>query len=202
MKKTLIAALLLTACTSAFATTKNTYDYVDLAYTSVDIKEVDSTYTGLGIEGSKLLTDNIYVAGQYFSVEDADSAPGIVYDLNLSLLSVSFGYRTEISNATDVYAQAGYARQKIENDFAFNNQLVSESDSVSGYQLKAGLKHSFGNFQGGLFIERMDGSDDVESTTYLGVDGRYAFTDSFHGVVGYSKDSDISIFKLGVSYAY
>lgn len=202
MKKTLIAALLLTACTSAFATTKNTYDYVDLAYTSVDIKEVDSTYTGLGIEGSKLLTDNIYVAGQYFSVEDADSAPGIVYDLNLSLLSVAVGYRAEISNATDVYAQAGYARQKIENDFAFNNQLVSESDSVSGYQLKAGLKHSFGNFQGGLFIERMDGSDDVESTTYLGVDGRYAFTDSFHGVVGYSKDSDISIFKLGVSYAY
>lgn len=202
MKKTLIAALLMTACSSAFADTKNTYDYVDLAYTNVDIKEADASYTGLGLDASKLLTDNIYVAGQYFSVEDADTTQGVVYDLNLSLLSVAVGYRTEIGASTDAYAQAGYARQKIENDFAFGNQLVSESDSVSGYQLKAGLKHKFGDFEGGVFVERLDGSDDVESTTYLGVDGRYAFTDSFHGVVGYSKESDISIFKFGVSYAF
>jgi hypothetical protein len=202
MKKTLIAALLMTACTSAFASNKNTYDYVDLAYTSVDIKEVDVTYTGVGIDASKLLTENVYVTGQYFSVEDSDTEPGVVYDLNLSLLNVAVGYRSEISAATDVYAQVGYARQKFENDFAFNNQFVTESDSVSGYQVKAGLKHSFGDFEGGLFVERLDGSDDIESTTYIGVDGRYAFTERFHGVVGYSKDSDISIFKLGVSYAF
>ena len=202
MKKLVLAVALSVACTSVMANTKNTYDYVDLAYTSVDMKEVDLTFTGVGIDASKLVTDNVYVSGSWFSVENSDTFPGAVYDLNLSYLAVAVGYRQEIAASTDFYAQAGYARQKTDEKIAFNNQLVSESDSTSGYQLKAGLKHSFGNFEGGVFVERMDGSDDVESTTYLGVDGRYAFTDDFHGVVGYSKDSDVGIFKLGVSYAY
>ena len=202
MKKLLLAAALTAACSSVLANTKNTYDNVDLAHTSVDIKEADLTFTGLGIDASKLVTENVYVAGSWFRVENADSFPGVVYDLNLSSLIVAVGYRQEITASTDVYAQLGYARQKTDNKIALNNKLVSESESASGYQLKAGLKHSFGNFQGGVYIERMDGSGDVESTTYLGLDGRYAFTDSFHGVVGYSKDSDVSIFKLGVSYAY
>ncbi len=70
MKKLVLAVAMSVACTSVMANTKNTYDYVDLAYTSVDMKEVDLTFTGVGIDASKLVTDNVYVSGSWFSVEN------------------------------------------------------------------------------------------------------------------------------------
>ncbi|HAT41043.1 MAG TPA: hypothetical protein DCS87_04860 [Rheinheimera sp.] len=202
MKKLLLAAVLSSVCSVALAETKNTYDYVNLTYNSFDVNEADSKYTGLGLEGSKLLTENVFVTANWFSVEDADTVPGAVYDFNIDQLGVAVGYRHALNAQTDLYAQLGYVRQEMSADIAYNNQLVSDSETETGYQLKAGVKRSFGKFEGGVFLERLDAGGDADATTSIGLDGRYAFTDQFHGVVGYAKDSDVAQFKLGVSYAF
>lgn len=202
MKKTLLAVVLASVCCAASADVNNTYNFVDVGYAGVKVDDLDTTFSGLVIEASKLLTDNVFVTGQLAQVEDSGVNSGDMYDWDIDLLKVSIGYRYGIAAATDVYGQVGYARQKDSVDAVLDNELYSFSDTGDGYLVKVGLKHSFGRFEGGLFAEHSDFGSDYDSSTFFGVDGRLKFTDHFHGAVSYLVDSDVSQYKIAVSYAF
>lgn len=204
MKKTLLAVVLATVCGVASANVKNTYDFIDVGYAGVkvDDADIDVTFSGLVLEASKLITENVFVTGQLAKVEDSGVDSGVTYDWDVNLLKVSVGYRFGIAPATDLYGQVGYARQKDTINAAFSGQRISESETGDGYLVKVGLKHSFGRFEGGLFAERSDFGGDYEASTFVGVDGRVKFTDRFHGVVSYAKDSDVAQYKIAASYAF
>ncbi|GGW52689.1 outer membrane beta-barrel protein [Alishewanella tabrizica] len=203
MKKTILATLLLSICGLASADVKNTYDFVDVGYTGVTYDEVDLTLNGFVIEASKLISENAFVTGQWSSVDDSGIETGLAYDINIDQFRLSIGYRHGIAPSTDLYGQLGYVREKYNENLEFQGIPYSESDSNDGYLLKVGLKHSFGRFEGGIFAEHLDGGgSEVDATTLIGVDARIKFTNRFHGVASYAKESDIAIYKIGVSYAF
>lgn len=202
MKKTLLAVVLASLCGFANANDKITYDFVDAGYAAFKASDENVTFSGFVIEGSKLLSENVFVAGQWASVEDSFVLFNVPVNVDINQVKLSIGYRYGMAPATDMYGQFGYARQKLEASGSLNGMNTSESDSEDGFLVKLGLKHSFGRFEGGLFVERIDLGGDFEASTLVGVDGRLKFTENFHGVVSYAKDSDLAEYKIAASYAF
>lgn len=202
MKKTLLAVLLAGMCGYASANAQPTYDYVDVGYAGLKSSDDDTTFTGFLVEGSKLVSDNVFVTGQWASVEESFVVFNVPVDADVTQIKLAVGYRYSVAPSTDVYGQLGYARQKLKVSASSGGVSASESESDDGYLAKLGVKHSFGRVEAGVFVERIDLGGDYEAENYIGIDGRVKFTDKFHGVVSYAKDSDVSQYKIGVSYAF
>lgn len=202
MKKTLLAVVLTSVCGFVSANETITYDFVDAGYAAFKSSDDDVTFSGFVVEGSKLLTENVFVTGQWASVEEDIVLFNVPVNVDTNQVKLSVGYRYGLASATDVYGQLGYARQKNDYSASIDGVSASDSDSEDGFLVKLGLKHSFGMFEGGIFAERIDLGGDYEAATFFGVDGRLKITEQFHGVLSYAKDSDVSEYKIGVSYAF
>ena len=112
-KKSIIAsALLLPAMAwaqdSSSKTNGLTYNYVGIGYANIMI---DTTYRatlhGTSIEGSKLVTENFYVFGNYFSTStDTIKFNGNTLDISVDFkqYQLSAGYRRALQPGTDVIA--------------------------------------------------------------------------------------------------
>jgi len=202
MKKLAIAVLLASASTVAVAKPATTYDNVALSYVNWKFDDVDLTLKGFAFDGTKLMTENLYVNTQIIVVGDQESAFGSTYDLDTRELKISLGYNLSLAEQTDAYVQFGLVRQSVKTETRSNNYREFDTESDSGTSILVGVKHNFGKFEGGVFAERLNGGGDDETSNIYGVDGRYKFTDNFHAVAQYGKESDFNYYKVGVSYAF
>ncbi|MCB5226439.1 MAG: porin family protein [Paraglaciecola sp.] len=202
MKFTFLA-MALAGFSSVAAAQTNTFDFINATYVNLKVDDIDLNATGAGLEASKLLTDNIYLHGSYFSVSDSDSDDGFSAKLTADEIKLSVGYRYTLGENTDWYAQVGYISQEI--DLAISSAAINfrESGSADGFLLKTGLKHSWDMFEGGVYVEHADLSgDDDGGSTYFGVDGRFKFNEKFHLVASFATGSDEDYIKFGLSYAF
>lgn len=202
MKKTLLAFLLAGVSGFTSANAAPTYNYVDFGYAGFKSSDEDMTFSGFVVEGSKLLNESVFVMGQWANVEESFAVMNVPVDADITQVKLAVGYRYSVAPSTDVYGQVGYARQKFKVSASSGGVSASESESEDGYLAKLGLKHSFGRVEAGIFVERIDLGGDYEASTFVGVDGRVKFTDRFHGVVSYAKDSDVAEYKIAASYAF
>lgn len=202
MKKTLLAVVLASVCSLANANVKNTFDFVDAGYAAFKVDDANVTFSGFAIDGSKLLNENIFVTGQWASVNDTVIMFNVPVKVDITQFKAAVGYRHSIGNGTDAYGQVGYASQKLKSSASLNGVSASDSESADGYLAKLGLKHNFGRFEGGAFVERIDLGSDFDASTFVGVDGRFKFTDNFHAVASFAKDADVAEYKVGLSYAF
>ena len=198
-KKSIIAsALLLPAMAwaqdSSSKTNGLTYNYVGIGYSNI---MVDTTYRatlhGTSIEGSKLVTENFYVFGNYFSTStDQVKFLGntLEIDVNFRQYQLSAGYRRALQPGTDVIASIGAVNA--------STRLNSGSSTEGNiYPVSVGIKRkltdSIEAAASGIIV-----SGDFASVVNL----QYKFSD-LYAIGGYFRhDPNSTIYALNVRYLF
>ena len=198
-KKSIIAsALLLPAMAwaqdSSSKTNGLTYNYVGIGYANIMI---DTTYRatlhGTSIEGSKLVTENFYVFGNYFSTStDTIKFNGNTLDISVDFkqYQLSAGYRRALQPGTDVIASVS----AVNGSSRFNSGASTEANI---YPVSIGVKRRLTeNFEGtasGVIV-----SGDFASVVNL----QYKFSD-LYAIGGYFRhDPNSTIYALNVRYLF
>ncbi len=202
MKKLTLAVLLATVSSVASATPATTFDNVALSYVSWTFDNIHFSLKGKAFDGTALITDHLYANAQIISVSESDTSSGPIQDIDVKEQKLSLGYRFELGAQTDAYAQFGLVRQSVDSEALYDDIIENSSESDNGTSILVGVKHNFGQFEGGVFAERLNGGGDDETSNIYGVDGRYKFTNHFHAVAQYGIESDFNYYKVGVSYAF
>ena len=198
-KKSIIAsALLLPAMAwaqdSSSKTNGLTYNYVGIGYANIMI---DTTYRatlhGTSIEGSKLVNENFYVFGNYFSTStDQVKFLGntLEIDVNFRQYQLSAGYRRALQPGTDVIASIGAVNA--------STRLNSGSSTEGNiYPVSVGIKRkltdSIEAAASGIIV-----SGDFASVVNL----QYKFSD-LYAIGGYFRhDPNSTIYALNVRYLF
>lgn len=192
MKKVVLASVLLLSMGTAQAADSLRWDSASLSYQSVDLD--GDKLTGFGISGTKLVSDNVFLAGQYASVSDDITVFNSKVNLDFNTLSVGLGYRHAISNTTDLFGIVSY--QDIEAEASFQGNSASESED--GYGLEAGVRSLItSQLELSASLSYVDIAE--ESETGYNVSARYHFTEQFAAGVGYSKFDDMDTLSLSAT---
>ena len=198
-KKTLIsAALLLPAMAwaqdSSGKTNGLTYNYVGIGYANIMI---DTTYRatlhGTSIEGSKLIEENFYLFGNYFSTStDQIKFLGNTLDIDVDFrqYQLSAGYRRALQPGTDVIASVS-----VVNAATRVNSGASTEASI--YPVSIGVKRRLTeNFEGtasGIVV-----AGKLAAVVNL----QYKFSD-LYAIGGYFRqDENSNIYALNVRYLF
>jgi len=185
MKKHIVAvALATTALAPVAAVAGPGYDYVEVAYVSINLDN-GPTLDGFGIGGSFSINEQFHVVGQY---GNASKSP-----LTLTETAVGLGYRLGMSDTTDFVVRAGWVqgRVKITN-------LGSASDN--GWFAQAGFRSMLSNqFELNGFVTHADASG---SETSLDLGGVYHFNQQFGATLGVSFSDDATVWTVGGRFSF
>ncbi len=198
-KKSIIAAALLLpamawAQDSSANTNGLTYNYVGIGYANIMI---DTTYRatlhGTSIEGSKLVTENFYVFGNYFSTStDTIKFNGNTLDISVDYkqYQLSAGYRRALQPGTDLIASVS----AVNGSRRFNSGASTEANI---YPVSVGVKRkltdSIEASASGIIV-----SGDFASVVNL----QYKFSD-LYAIGGYFRhDPNSTIYALNVRYLF
>jgi hypothetical protein len=198
-KKTLISAALLFpamawAQDSSGKTNGLTYNYVGIGYANIMI---DTTYRatlhGTSIEGSKLIEENFYLFGNYFSTAtDQIKFLGnrLDVDVDFRQYQLSAGYRRPIQPGTDVIASVS-----VVNGATRVNSGASTEASI--YPVSVGVKRRLTeNFEG--TASGVVAAGKLAAVVNL----QYKFSD-LYAIGGYFRqDENSTIYALNVRYLF
>ena len=198
-KKSIIAsALLLPAMVwaqdSSSKTNGLTYNYVGIGYANIMI---DTTYRatlhGTSIEGSKLVTENFYVFGNYFSTStDTIKFNGNTLDISVDFkqYQLSAGYRRALQPGTDVIASVSAVNGSTRVNSGSNTEANIYPVSIG---VKRRLTENFEGTASGVIV-----SGDFASVVNL----QYKFSD-LYAIGGYFRhDPNSTIYALNVRYLF
>ena len=198
-KKSIIAsALLLPAMAwaqdSSNKTNGLTYNYVGIGYANIMI---DTTYRatlhGTSIEGSKLVTENFYVFGNYFSTStDTIKFNGNTLDISVDFkqYQLSAGYRRALQPGTDVIASVSAVNGSTRVNSGSNTEANIYPVSIG---VKRRLTENFEGTASGVIV-----SGDFASVVNL----QYKFSD-LYAIGGYFRhDPNSTIYALNVRYLF
>ena len=198
-KKSIIAsALLLPAMAwaqdSSSKTNGLTYNYVGIGYANIMI---DTTYRatlhGTSIEGSKLVTENFYVFGNYFSTStDTIKFNGNSLDISVDFkqYQLSAGYRRALQPGTDVIASVSAVNGSTRVNSGSNTEANIYPVSIG---VKRRLTENFEGTASGVIV-----SGDFASVVNL----QYKFSD-LYAIGGYFRhDPNSTIYALNVRYLF
>ena len=195
MKFKLITAVVAAAFAGGVAAKDVSYNNASIgwAQSTVDVgggSDVDSD----GISGglSFDLADNWYL--KLDATRQNGEESGV--DLDMDLTTVNFGFNTAVSANADFIAELGYARSDVEA--SIGGFSASEDDSAANAVL--GFRGmATDNFEWGASVQHMDFDD---SLTFLNLEGRYFFTDTFSiGLEGKFED-DVNIYALEARFDF
>ncbi len=198
-KKSIIAAALLLpamawAQDSSSKTNGLTYNYVGIGYANIMI---DTTYRatlhGTSIEGSKLVTENFYVFGNYFSTStDTIKFNGNTLDISVDFkqYQLSAGYRRALQPGTDVIASVSAVNGSTRVNSGSNTEANIYPVSIG---VKRRLTENFEGTASGVIV-----SGDFASVVNL----QYKFSD-LYAIGGYFRhDPNSTIYALNVRYLF
>ena len=198
-KKSIIAAALLLpamawAQDSSSKTNGLTYNYVGIGYANIMI---DTTYRatlhGTSIEGSKLVNENFYVFGNYFSTStDTIKFNGNTLDISVDFkqYQLSAGYRRALQPGTDVIASVSAVNGSTRVNSGSNTEANIYPVSIG---VKRRLTENFEGTASGVIV-----SGDFASVVNL----QYKFSDLF-AIGGYFRhDPNSTIYALNVRYLF
>jgi hypothetical protein len=198
-KKSIIAAALLLpamawAQDSSANTNGLTYNYVGIGYANIMI---DTTYRatlhGTSIEGSKLVTENFYVFGNYFSTStDTIKFNGNTLDISVDYkqYQLSAGYRRALQPGTDLIASVSAVNGSTRVNSGANTEANIYPVSVG---VKRKLTDSIEASASGIIV-----SGDFASVVNL----QYKFSD-LYAIGGYFRhDPNSTIYALNVRYLF
>lgn len=195
MKFKLITAVVAATFASGVAAKDVSYNNASIGWSesSFDVDggsdvDLDGISGGLSFD----LADNWYLKLDAVRQSGEDSG----FDLDMDLATVNFGFNTAVSSNTDFIAELGYAHSDVE--VSFGGISSSEDDSAANAVL--GFRGmATDNFEWGASVQHMDFDD---SLTFLNLEGRYFFTDTFSiGLEGKFED-DVNIYALEARFDF
>lgn len=198
MNKKILASSLLSASllTSniAFAETAPNWDFIQASYVSMDIDEIDELdFTGFDISGSKLVSDNIFIAANYSALSDDYSSVSVDTDT----YGIGIGYRYGLNSTTDALAILSVEGVSVKASFEGSSEKVDDT----GFGLTAGIR-SMVTEQVELTGTVKYVNIDSESDTAFSVNAFYHFNSQFSIGAGYSISSDLSGYNLSARYSF
>jgi len=183
MNKTIIASAVLSLLSFGAMADNPSFDNVEIGYTEFDFEDgIDIDIDGFEIKGSKELSDNFYLAGDFTRL----SENGI--DIDLTTFGV--GYKNDFSNTSTFFSEIDYAR--IDADGGLDED---------GYEVTIGIRSMLSQeLEVKVAAEYLD--IDGGDTTSLIVGGAYNFTKKLAAYADYSYESDLSSYAVGLRYSF
>ncbi len=192
MTKKLITLLVAAAFTGSVSANDLSYDNFTIGYNQVDLDGTSFDLDGFNVGASFSLSPDWYV--KLDTLRSSGDESGV--DVDFDLTTVNFGYHMTMSNGVDFIAELGY----VGADAEFSTQFGSESSDDSGANLVLGFRGlATDNFEWGLNVQYADLD---ESATFINLEGRYYFTDSFSLGVRGSFESDINIYGINARFDF
>lgn len=193
----LFAVGLLGIAGAAQATDLN-YNYVQVVYSVVDIDDFNEDINSVGIDGSFLVTDTVYLFAGYADGEtDRFSVFGTSGRLGLESYTAGVGYRYELAPQTDLNFSAAWERQKVEGRSGFS---FAGSESENGYSVAVGMRHLVTRqFEIGADVTYIDVADD---DTILTFGALWHITDLVAVGGSYSLGSDADAIAGGIRFKF
>ncbi|NDW22108.1 outer membrane beta-barrel protein [Alteromonas hispanica] len=190
MKKLILAAALSAISAGSFAAAP-AWDFVQGSYVMTDFDDSDFEYEpdGFAISASKLVTDRVFVTGDYS--QQNDDIFGLEVDLDM--LTLGLGYRYALSNQTDLFGIVSYEDIEVSG--------VGESDGEDGYGLTAGARSMvMDNVELRGAVKYIDSDSGSDTSIIIGAD--YFFSPAFAVGVGYEASDDLNTFALNARYNF
>jgi hypothetical protein len=183
-KISLAGALLGFVALPAMAETP-TFNFVQVGY--VSNLSGSSDYDGFEIKGNLEISDTLYMnAG--FTKTNASVSFG---DLDIDVITLGLGYKTNISAVSTLFAEADYL--VVDNDF---NGFGSDN----GYQVGFGIRSYV---LGSVELKAAAYYRDINSSdTFLQVGAAYDFTEAAGVYLDIESDFDDTGFGIGLRFSF
>ena len=179
-KKLLASAILSILSFGALAETPS-FDNVEIGYSNFD-PDGSADLSGYEIKGSKMISDNFYIAGDYTDV----SKSGVSIDLT----TFGLGYKIDFSDSSTFFTELDYARW--DTNFGIDE---------NGYELTVGVRSMLTQrFELKAVIEYLDIDNENETSLVLG--GAYNLSNDVAFYADYKYDSDFSRYGVGLRYNF
>lgn len=190
MNKLVVGSVLFLAMASAQAVASPRWNNATLSYQSVDLD--GDKLTGFGLSGTKLLNANVFINGGFNNA----AGEGYSLDLDYGTKSLGLGFRSELSQQTDLYGLLSYEYVKLEG----SNGWYSQSASEDGFGLAVGVRSMMTDkLELNAGFKFMDIAE--ESDTALVFGAMYDFGKAFSAGVSYARADDTrTITVSGVYY--
>ena len=159
------------------------YNNIEVGYDTFVLNDYKYTWTGYGLGGNFLITENIYATANYSSLTPETSA-GLD---NATMTYVGAGYRLPIASSVDLFT-----------DLSYVSRTIGTTDT--GYRVTIGAKSKIAS---ALELTGAYSYIDVGSTTYNAFTGglKLNVTDSFYGYGKYTSmtgSQSVKNYSLGV----
>jgi hypothetical protein len=166
------------------------WNFVEGSIERLDIDDTDEiTPLGFGLKGSYLLTDNIFIDGQYsFLTDDVDGV-----DFDLTNLDLNIGYRFGLTRTTDIYGSIG--RRSI--DVEVDNFDADDDGTVYKVGTRARLTNDI-EVDASFAHERFGDFSDNR----LSLSGHYYLNEQLALGAGVSSNDDGEQLSLSVRYSF
>ncbi|MDX5407147.1 MAG: TonB-dependent receptor [Chromatiaceae bacterium] len=188
------------AFTTEAATSDISWNYVGAGYAKANIKNIagnDIDLNGYQLNGSYLLSDNVYLHASYYDVSGdlplLDDIMGLEFEA--SEWQFGLGYRHAVYDNIDSFFQAGYVRSEL-------GVVGFENDTLNGFQAVAGFRYKVLPELELSAALRYNDSSDSDSSTYGDIGARYSVTTMFDLYLNYQFDSDVSLLGAGVAVKF
>lgn len=198
MKKLIALSALTVLSATAFAENKTetgiNYNEVGVGYVSQDVTTsgTKKIFTGYGINGSALVSENIYLLASYGSTNRTSSDGS---KITLGQTSFGLGYRLPVSNDTDFNAA-----------IISSSTTVTSSDSISSYGIALGVSTVAINpdLQTSLKYVYQHSKQGTETGNKNGYDIglKYKITSSVYIAADYLAVKDLNQYFVGVGYKF
>ncbi len=192
MNKKLLVLALAGIFSSSVAASDISYDNFTIGWNKADIDVINFDTDGVGAGFSFGINDNWYA--KLDTVRTSGDELGVDVDFDFS--TINFGYHSEVTSSTDFIAELGYVKAETEVNAGF----IGSSADDSGANLVLGFRGmATDNFEWGLNAQYLDLDD---SSTFINLEGRYFFTDSFSLGLKGSFESDVNIYALTARFDF
>lgn len=191
MKKAFIAI----AAVASFSTLASdlSWDYVGAGYQVYDFDDESIKFNGLGLRGSKVLLDHLYVEGRYSSTKTDDTQQSLGESADLSQTQFAVGYFWPAQENVHLYSKLLYIDQQLE--------IGSVKESIDGHGAAAGVRIAATSLvELDFSVERLK-ADGIYETRY-DASLNLQIAPSIDLVGEYSKLEDVTATYVGVRYHF
>ncbi len=198
MKKLLLPIMLSTLSLPAMAIDTIPWTQVSASIASVNID--DYSLSGLAASGTKLITDDVFIAGRFEST--SETLEGTNVEIGLFRVSLGLGYRHAISDSTDLFGKVSYEDYTVSaTTTTSSGYTIETSTSTSGSALEAGLRSLVTeDIEIGASITRL--SIDGDSDTGLNLSAAYHASEKHSFALATSQYDDATFTEFKWAYTF
>lgn len=157
------------------------YNYVDAGYVNFEPDNAADDFSGLGLRGSYLLNQNIFLTGEFNSTS--------MQSIDRADIAFGAGYRSPINEKSDFFGQLEYVTVDVDPNF-----------DEDGFRLTGGVRVMMSDrfeLRGALQYVDIENSD-----TVLNIGAEYNFASNVAGFFELREGDEYGGYFIGARYEF